>query len=241
VWRTGNAMINAAVMGLVGRLRYVLLTDGLLELMPRDQVVAVMAHEIGHVRRHHLPWMLVMMITVMGLAVLLVGSLLSLVGGVVGTFSDGAVITIDLASILAALLLAMVVFGWISRRFERQADTFAAQHLSTRDGTDEDGVISADAVFAIAGALGSITMLNGVDPNRWNWRHGSIRWRQTYLQSLIGRTANALPIDRFVHRMKAVAAAAFIVLLAAQAWIVMHAATSTPGEMIDEDAGEHTP
>ena len=58
VWKTGGSMLNAAVMGLIGRLRYILLTDALLESLTRRQVQAVMAHEIGHVRHHHMPWLI---------------------------------------------------------------------------------------------------------------------------------------------------------------------------------------
>ncbi|MHC4428616.1 MAG: M48 family metalloprotease, partial [Planctomycetota bacterium] len=58
LWNTHGVMINAAVMGLVGGLRYVLLTDALLETMTRRQLHAVMAHEIGHIRRRHMPWLI---------------------------------------------------------------------------------------------------------------------------------------------------------------------------------------
>ena len=38
VWKTHGVMVNAAVMGFIGRLRYVLLTDALLESLSRQQV-----------------------------------------------------------------------------------------------------------------------------------------------------------------------------------------------------------
>jgi STE24 endopeptidase len=56
LWNTYGAMVNGAVMGLIGRPRYILLTDGLLQAMDDDQVEAVMAHELGHVKHHHLGW-----------------------------------------------------------------------------------------------------------------------------------------------------------------------------------------
>jgi STE24 endopeptidase len=49
VWGTHGTMINGAVMGFLGPLRYILLTDALLESLPQRQVEAVMAHELGHV------------------------------------------------------------------------------------------------------------------------------------------------------------------------------------------------
>jgi diaminopimelate epimerase len=57
VWHTDGSSINAAVMGLLAPLRYVMLTDALLDSLPRPQLLAVMAHEVGHVRRRHLWWL----------------------------------------------------------------------------------------------------------------------------------------------------------------------------------------
>ena len=58
LWRTFGGMINAAVMGLFGRLRFILLSDGLLDQVHEHEVEAVMAHELAHVRLRHLWWLL---------------------------------------------------------------------------------------------------------------------------------------------------------------------------------------
>ncbi len=58
LWRTFGGVINAAVMGLIAPLRYIMLSDALLEMLSRDRVEAVMAHELAHVRRHHMFWLL---------------------------------------------------------------------------------------------------------------------------------------------------------------------------------------
>jgi Zn-dependent protease with chaperone function len=243
VWRTGGAMINAAVMGLIGPLRYVLLTDGLLEQLPREQVLAVMAHEIGHVRRHHLPWMILVMLAVMGVAAVLVAGGLAVLDTLPLEWTESTLLLVDLGAITAAFSIAMFAFGWVSRRFERQADTFAAQHMSGvvggaggSGGSDGPGVrangaggesddsarkISAAAVFSIAGALGSIALMNAVDPERPNWRHGSIRWRQAYLHSIIGRSGDGLSIDRLVRRLKIVAMIIVIALVGLQIGAMM--------------------
>ena len=54
VWPTGNTVANAAVMGFWGPLRYVVVTDGLLNDMSEEQVQGVFGHEVGHIRGHHL-------------------------------------------------------------------------------------------------------------------------------------------------------------------------------------------
>ncbi|MCI5210701.1 MAG: hypothetical protein D3910_18375 [Candidatus Electrothrix sp. ATG2] len=47
-------MVTAGVMGIVPRFRYLLLTPALLSALDREELEAVLAHEIGHVKRYHL-------------------------------------------------------------------------------------------------------------------------------------------------------------------------------------------
>ncbi|MBW2568498.1 MAG: M48 family metalloprotease, partial [Deltaproteobacteria bacterium] len=50
----GTRMITAGVMGLVKKFRYILVTDELLQLLDPKEIDAVIAHEIGHIKRKHL-------------------------------------------------------------------------------------------------------------------------------------------------------------------------------------------
>src|SRR5207237_2960251 len=59
LWRTQNNMGNAAVMGIIPPVRYVLLSDLLLERMDDEQIEAVFAHEVGHVVHRHMAWYVV--------------------------------------------------------------------------------------------------------------------------------------------------------------------------------------
>ena len=52
-WRTRHQIGNAAVMGFIPQVRYILLTDLLLETMSDEQIEAVFAHEMGHVLADH--------------------------------------------------------------------------------------------------------------------------------------------------------------------------------------------
>lgn len=56
VWKTGGRIVNAAVAGVVRPWRYVFFSDALLASFNADEVEAVLAHEIAHIRRHHLLW-----------------------------------------------------------------------------------------------------------------------------------------------------------------------------------------
>jgi STE24 endopeptidase len=204
-WRTHGMLINAAVVGFVGPLRYILLSDALLEALSPQRIEAVMAHEVGHIRRRHLPWMLASVIAVFGLTLwtmLLLASgaaaLLQAGGGELGGLLEGI-------ATLGAILLSLMIFGFISRRFERQADAFAAQHLSgmTPDNASHPIQITPEAAHTMAAALDDVARLNHVAKRRFTWRHGSIAGRQQALLSLVGRPVSGLPIDRTVRRIKA--------------------------------------
>jgi STE24 endopeptidase len=192
VWKTHGSMINAAVMGVIGRLRYILMTDALLDAMTREQIEAVMAHEIGHVRRRHMPWLLVSMLAAIAIVV---AALLAVQGLPVADSDAGSTV-----AVLVGVSVVLVMFGWISRRFERQADAFAVRHINAKQDMPE--AISASAAAVVCDALGRIAILNSVAPTRRSWRHGSIAWRQAYLQSIVGRPADGLAIDRQVRWIK---------------------------------------
>lgn len=205
VWKTQGTMINGAVMGLFAPVRYIMLTDSLLDHLSEPQVEAVMAHEVGHVRRHHMIWLVVAMIAAIGCIVSLAGLALQLL-----PLPPSALQWADVPVTFAAIGSALILFGFVSRRFEWQADAFAVQHLSG-GGEGSPTVITPDAVAAMTGALQAVADLNHVPPDRFSWRHGSIRARQRRLAGLVGLPADRLPID---HQVRALKIAAAIGLLA---------------------------
>lgn len=240
VWNTHGAMINGAVMGLIGRLRYILLTDALLDTMTTTQVEAVMAHELGHARRHHLPWLAICLIATISTTGLVTGLLVRAATPPVGIAQPGidagptwqapsmeplssppaslpisrsapSADWIEPLALVATLVISLGAFGWTSRRFERQADTFAVQHLSglTRDGGD-DAVITHEAADAMSDALQVVAELNHIPTSRRSWRHGSIAWRQNYLRSIVGTRCDALGIDRVMRRIQVIAVLALL-------------------------------
>ena len=200
VWPTQGLVANAAVMGLFPRLRCVMLSDTLLEYMPREQVLAVMAHELGHVARRHLLWMIAVISACWTLAGLVADPFARTIFVALSAGSEES----EIAALARWLVLArdgiivvgaLWMFGWSSRRFERQADTYAVQVLSAREGRSD---ASPAAIDAMVGALGSVAFLNHVPRGRPSWRHGSIAWRQEYLRGLVGLPHTNLPIDRHV-------------------------------------------
>ncbi len=222
VWRTGGLVINGAVLGAVPPLRYILLTDALLDQMSSRSVEAVMAHEVGHIRRRHIPWMLMSMIACAGL-VSVVGEVLTI--KVMGPLSDDALSTARLVIALVSLAAALLVMGWVSRRFEWQADAFAAAHLSTDGPASVDGSggpggsgtvieeVSPAGAIAMQQALADVARLNHIPVGRFTFRHGSIARRLSNLAGLVGHRVDALPIDRTVTMIKRTIAVAMVALV----------------------------
>lgn len=214
LWRTYGGMINAAVMGFVGPLRFILITDGLLQRMPMHHVEAVMAHEIGHVRKRHMFWLLVSAVGLMsavevlaivfltsnGIGVDEIDQALSasgessgaaLAGPWFGTLSQTHVLLVG--TLVGAAAAWALGFGWVSRRIERQADSFAVVHLAKERDNDTISVTDAQTMID---ALQHVAELNHVRTEKHSWRHGSIKWRQDYLKRLVGQPVGRLPIDR---------------------------------------------
>lgn len=125
LWRTDYNFGNAAVMGFIPRLRYILLSDLLLETMSDEEVEAVFAHELGHVVHKHMAW-LVVFFAVLTLFVMGIGAWLSEWLSRYG-IREGPAVGVVIAS--AYLLKFLLLFGFVSRRFERQADVFAARTM----------------------------------------------------------------------------------------------------------------
>lgn len=221
VWRSRTGMLNGAMVGVIPWLRYVLLTDALLERLSGVEVEAVMAHEVGHARRHHLPWLLASIIASVG--VFWGGADVAtryLYDHGLGAQVLGAWLSVMLT--IAGIVVGVLVFGVVSRRFELQADAFAAQHLSGMHAGDEarDRRITDDAVYAMSGALGAVALHNHIPPRKFTYRHGSIRGRQKALAGLLGQPVYALAIDRKVRRIKwlTLAGLGMIVLMGYLTW-----------------------
>lgn len=185
LWHTHGTAINAAVMGFVGPLRYILVSDALLETMDEEEIEAVFGHEAGHVRHHHLQFFALFALLSMYLA----GGVfwLLLVTRLVDDFS--LLQAISLAVLLASWLFG---FGWLSRRFERQADLFGAQCLADGiqscttwcpvHGSDPGPGLCVGAASLFGRTLARIADLNGIPRDAPSWRHGSIDDRRRLIE-----------------------------------------------------------
>ena len=130
LWPTHNRIANALVMGVTPRFRYVLLSDLLLAEMSDEQIEAVFAHELGHVKHAHMIWYIVFMkVLVLVLAVIGLG----LEVAQKHWLKIPAWMPMDLVTVAFGFGAFLLAFGYVSRRFERQADVFAARTLQRFD------------------------------------------------------------------------------------------------------------
>ncbi|MCK4626786.1 MAG: M48 family metalloprotease [Phycisphaerae bacterium] len=190
IWDTGSVIVNAAVLGVVRPVRYVLMSDAMLEHFDADDVVAVFAHEAGHVVHRHIPYMIIFSV-----------ALILLMSWIVEFFAARFDIAIPIVELLAVLVMGTLwlwLFGMLSRRFERQADVFAAATATGEIGAE----LSAEGVSLFSGALMKVALMNGISPSQRNFRHGSITHRLAYLDRLHRSGTGRASVDRSVRLIK---------------------------------------
>src|SRR5579864_195382 len=134
VWDTGQALVNAGVTGALPWFRYVLLTDALVEHLTDHQVEAVFGHEVGHISHRHLSFFgffFLGSVGVLALAREVAVRYLELPFLTAGwwTSAGGGDSPLLLAvhgsvALICLALYFLFAFGYLSRRFERQADVF---------------------------------------------------------------------------------------------------------------------
>lgn len=203
LWDPTQGFANAAVLGFIPRTRTMLVTRRLLWTLSDQESEAVAMHEIGHVRHRHIPWMIGAIIAVLMWGSLAEAGIAALGAGHpwVGLFR------LWLGAALPTLTLVgvFVTLGYVSRRFEWQADAFAAADLSRRLGAAS---FASEACAALAHALLKVTQTNGSHPMRSDFLHGSVDTRCRRLAALEGTPLGGAPIDRACSRLKGLIALA---------------------------------
>jgi Zn-dependent protease with chaperone function len=128
VWDTRGNLATAMVTGLVPRLRQIVFTDLLLASLDEDEIEAVFGHEVGHVRHGHLLYYAAFLL----LSFLTLGAAYRAVEVSEGIPQLHGDVTL-VVSVLATFGYLFLVFGFVSRRCERQADVFGCKAVSCPD------------------------------------------------------------------------------------------------------------
>lgn len=202
----GGRVYNAMVLGVLPRLRYVLFTDDLLRDFSNEERTAVLGHELGHARHHHL-WIYLMFALATGL---LSWSARGILDDVTQRLPGVGELGDEIrAGMIAVMLLAIqwrLLFGLLSRACERQADLAGADLAGRGD--------SAAGAVIMQRALGAVARLAGVDPRAPSWRHYSIAERMSFLEQVAADQSIALRHHLTVRLVVQLLAALTGVLLA---------------------------
>lgn len=182
-------VITAGVMGILPGLRYVMITPALLQHLSLDELDAVMAHEIGHIKKKH---MLLYFMIIAGFSVL--------AGGILEPFTffllsrDSFYTLLGFFGITAEKLLSVIMaggvlilmvlyfrflFGYFIRNFERQADL----HVFSAIGSSN----------SIISAFEKIAILSGNIRDLPSWHHFGIGQRVDFLEKCEADSS-------FIHR-----------------------------------------
>ncbi len=174
----GGKMITAGVMGLVKKFRFILVTRALLRVLEPEEVDAVIAHEIAHIKKKHLVFYLVFFGGYMLLSYasfnLIIYSIIY-IEPLYRFIIDAGLNQTTLVSTLNALIFIIsliiyfrFIFGYFMRNFERQADTYVYS--------------ISDTAKPLISTLEKIALTSGCPPEKPNWHHFSITERINYLE-----------------------------------------------------------
>ena len=171
-------IITAGVMGLVKRFRYILVTRALLNLLEPHEVDAVIAHEIGHVKKRHLLFYLFFFVGYMIISF----SFLDLIvyamiyfDPLVTAFNRMGFNPVTVTSFIFSLVIIATflvyfryIFGYFMRNFERQADAYVYTIF--------------DTAASLISTLKKISITGRQSPDKPNWHHFSITERIEFLK-----------------------------------------------------------
>jgi Zn-dependent protease with chaperone function len=178
----GGSMLTAGVMGLVKKFRYILVTPALLQLLEPEEVDAVIAHEIGHIKKNHLLFYLGFFVGYMllsyvifdliVLAILYAEPVYWLINKT--GFSQSTVVSTIFSVVIICVFLVYFrfIFGFFMRNFERQADAYVFTLF--------------DSARPLISTLEKIAVTSGQSADRPNWHHFSIQQRIDYLYKCEG-------------------------------------------------------
>jgi len=223
LWNTHGGIANAMVVGIFPFLRYVLLSDRLLEDLTPDEVEAVFGHEVGHVKHHHMLYYLVFLLASIGVLGSLVLPYQNELDEVLNLRERHDLAVLPVVGALGAYIF--LVFGFLSRRCERQADIYGCRAVSCQhsgcaghlDGLplpDGGSCLCPTGIQTFIQALEKVALLNGISRDKpgflQSWQHSTIARRVNFLQTLLIDPKAERRFQRRVFLVKC----AFLVVLA---------------------------
>ncbi|MEA3358608.1 MAG: M48 family metalloprotease [Thermodesulfobacteriota bacterium] len=173
----GGQMVTAGVMGLLPNLRYILVTDPLLNILSEDEINAVMAHEMGHVKYMHVFFYMLFLLGYIGISIGIFDFfiyamatqpwLIGLLNSHHGIHKSLFYFLLSIPIILSVIVYFRYIMGFFMRNFERQADLYSAKIM----GRAEPIIMSLEKIASVSGQ-------SRFQPS---WHHFSIAERVDFL------------------------------------------------------------
>lgn len=160
LWKTGG-QINAAVVGTLPSLRFLVITEGMLNTFSLTEIRQVFWHEFGHIKHKHMWIYFLFFSCITNLAILIDYKYYEVLQ------------TASYDWVLPVMVFACwgIGFSFLSRRLERQADFFALTH-------------SEDPELFVA-VLKKLSYVTGIPYKFYSLTHGSIQQRVTFLEAVL--------------------------------------------------------
>lgn len=184
LWQTGGLLANAAIIGVHPRSRMVLFSDALLARLDLREIAAVFGHEVGHAVGRH-----VLVFAAWALGLFLGADLLA-------THVAGDSEWMALLILGPMLVFWFLSFGYMSRRFELEADLYSVEFVG-----DTAAIVSA------------LERISSTDAHqRTSWRHFSPGRRIQFLWKNEGDPGVGRALRRRLGVFRRVAFGLFLVV-----------------------------
>jgi STE24 endopeptidase len=225
LWDTFGGLANAMVAGIVPWMRYVLISDRITHDLTPEEVEAVFGHEIGHVKHHHMAYYLAFLV----LGLMVVAGMWNLLAVDAPTTYVSVLEVVPLITLAGAYIF--IVFGFLSRRCERQADIYGCRAVSCSrndcPGHEHEPALAPyglglcpTGIKIFVNALEKVARINGISRSRpgWlqSWQHSTIARRVEFLQELLQEPEKEPRFQRTVFLVKC----GLLVLLLGCFWLL---------------------
>jgi Zn-dependent protease with chaperone function len=188
-WNALNSsLVTAGVIGLIKPFRYLMITPELRNLLNKDELMGVVSHEVGHVKKKHLFFYLLFFLGFVILGIRMIEWVIVMGINIlpVSAITNG---TLNFISIFFSLLLFVVyfrfIFGYFMRIFERQADLYCFD-----SGVDPNHLVTSFMKLGVH---------TGDDGKKSNWHHYNISQRIDFIRRCMD---NPSEITRHTKKVK---------------------------------------
>lgn len=168
-WETEGRSFNALVAGFVPPLRTLLISDRLIDELPREQIAMVVLHEAAHLRRKHVPLRMISVLPAWGLGALVSYTL----GEQSWSMAAGSIV---------GIVATMAILRWVAYRTEFDADVQACRMAAKIAGQVSDVPAGyRQAADALSAALMRVTF-DQPENRRSTWLHPSVAQRIDHMR-----------------------------------------------------------